>query len=94
MTINKAMNDILKQSLHRHDDLSMLRQLLRSLYTKAEQQAQANGSGQVFGGLLGERARAIVAKVHSNEAQRQNIEDATLRTIATIDATGIQNELY
>ena len=31
-SINKAMTDIVRIALLRHDDISMLRQLLRSLY--------------------------------------------------------------
>ena len=88
------MADILKISLHRHDDISMLRQLLRTLYSKNEEQNVVDGSGSVSGGLMSERTRAMVAKVHSNEAHRQNQEDTTLRMIATTDTTGIQNELY
>ena len=65
----------------RHDDIAMLKQLLKALYTKTESLNAANGSGQVFGGLMSERSRAIVGKVHSNEAYRQNKEDETLRMI-------------
>lgn len=43
--VNKAMNDIMKFSLLRHDDIGMLRQLLKSLYLKTEQMNKTNGSG-------------------------------------------------
>ena len=43
--VSKAMTDILKSSLLRHDDISMLRQLLRSLHLKNVQQNAADGSG-------------------------------------------------
>jgi len=48
----------------------------------------------VFGGLMSERSRAIVARVQANEASRANKEEETLRMIATTDSTGIQNELH
>lgn len=54
----------------------------------------SEGSGSVFGGLMSERSRAIVSRVHANEASRQNREDNTLRLIATTDSTGIQKELH
>ena len=66
------MNEIIRMSLLRHDDITMLRHLLRSLYSKNEQSNAAEGSGQVFGGLMSERTRSIVARVHANEAHRQN----------------------
>ena len=43
---------------------------------------------------MSERSRAIVSRVHANEAARQNKEDNTLRMIASTDSTGIQNELH
>ncbi len=43
---------------------------------------------------MSERTRAIVSRVHANEANRANREDQTLRMIATTDSTGIQNELH
>ena len=43
---------------------------------------------------MSERTKQIVARVHANEAHRQNQEDSTLRMIATTDSTGIQSELY
>ena len=66
------MNDIIKLSLLRHDDITQLRQLLRTLHSRT---GSNEGSGSVFGGLMSERTRAIVSRVHANEASRQNRED-------------------
>ena len=58
MDISRAMNDILKLSLLRHDDITQLRQLLRSLTSRSV--TSQEGHGSVFGGLMSERSRAIV----------------------------------
>ena len=43
--VNRALTDILRHGLMRHDDISMLRQLLKTLYARTRQQDAADGSG-------------------------------------------------
>ena len=43
----------------------------------------------MFGGIMSERVRTVMSRVQANEAHRQNEEDETLRTIATLDSTNI-----